>query len=210
MRKNILLLFTLLTLFAFKTKQEREWKFVYIKGTAINFYTKKPLKKTEIILDNEKNERSNYEKAKTNTKGEFIIEGGIDKNKFGFWLSSGEFAQINFINPKIILGKWKDTIDLDTVYFVPYFNELKEEYYNFPEPKKEKTNKKCFTLKQVDSIFSKKEAIYNMKMNSIDTIDMEMLRISYNYKKSPFHKKEKRRGAIVSNYKILTFTRNLR
>ncbi|KGO85648.1 hypothetical protein [Flavobacterium suncheonense] len=210
MRKSILSLITLLILFAFKTKHESNLKFIHIKGTAINLYTKKPLKKNEIIFDDEKINPGSYKKVKTNSKGEFVIDDAIDKNKLEFWLSSGEFAQINFINPKIIPGKWRDTINLDTVYFVPYFNELKQEFYNFPNNRKEKPNQNCYTLKEIDSIFSKYERLYNMKINSIDTIDLGMLRIGYYYKKSLFHKKESKRGTIVSSYKTLTLIRDLK
>jgi hypothetical protein len=210
MRKSILLLITLLILFAFKTKQESDLKFVYIKGTAINFYTKKPLKKIEIIFDDEKINPASYKKVKTNSKGEFIIDGAINKNKLEFWLSSGEFAQINFINPKFVSGKWQDTINLNTVYFVPYFNELKQEFYNFPKSRKEKPKKKCYTIKEVDSIFSKYEGLYNMKINSIDTVEQVMLRIGYYYKKSLFHKKENKKGTIVSSYKTLTLIKDLK
>lgn len=211
--RKILLLLILFVLLGFKSKEskEKDYIFVCIKGTAINLYSKKPLKKTEIILVDEEIKPASYEKVKTNSKGEFIIySAGLEKNKLQFWLGTSKFAQIKFINQKIIPGKWKDTINLDTVYFVPYFNEIKKVYYNFPEPKKEKTNKNCFTLKQVDSIFSKNETKYNMKINSIDTINEEIMRIGYYYKKSLFHKKESKRGTIVSSYKTLTLIRDLK
>jgi hypothetical protein len=138
--------------------------------------------------------------GKTNSRGEFSVDTYLDKNDLQFWIKGIEFAQLNILAPNIDTTRNSDTLDLGTIYLVPYETELEVESYNIPELKRKKKDKyEKFTLNQVDSLFNTSKSNYGMELNSIDTIGGLGFITRYNFgPNTP-------RGTTISRFKQVTF-----
>lgn len=199
-----LALISLIGLMSFIPESDYSPMEIIIKGKIVNLKTGKPLRKTLVYFDDKKMDEIDFypdevliDSDKTNYKGDFLIDFWIDKNDPQLWIKVEEFAQLNICIPNIDTTKYSDTIDVGTIFFIPYNNELEVEAYNMPESRKKRKDKfKKYSIVQVDSLFKLPKTDYGMVLNSIDTINGLITR--YNF--GPGNP----RGTTIKKYKQVT------
>ena len=206
---TILIPISLIVLMGFISKNDYSPMIVHLKGTIINLKTGKPIKKS-ILYFNEKEmneidfrpDDSFIDNCKTNSKGDFLIDTYLDKNKFQTWLKVEEFAQINILMPNIDTTNDRVIIDLGKIYVVPYDIELEVESHNMPTLKKKKKLKyEKYSINEVDSIFNLTGHNYDMELNQIDTISGLITRYNFGH--------DRPRGTTIKKYKQITFSKTI-
>ncbi|NQY07039.1 MAG: hypothetical protein HRT68_12845 [Flavobacteriaceae bacterium] len=208
MKKLILIVLPFL-IFSFKSKNTSSCP--CIQGKAIDLYTNKPLKRKKIYVDDKNydpynnNRYSDYYPGRTNSKGEFsFFPTCVDGNSLSFWFNINNYASINFTNIKIDNDKLIDTIDIGTVYLVPYDEELKIiEKINMGDFKFKKKKLKRYSINKIDSMFSLEsyQKKYNMNLKSVDTL---VSASKYNFGN------KRGKGFLTIEYKLISFIRDLK